>query len=210
MEVPPNGIRKRPGIANKSKQEWRYPEWVIRLATRRSGPAARRLGFSLIELMISLGIIGILATLAIPRFLGYRIRAMQSEVKANLGGLKNAEAAFYAEHNTFTDDLSKLAWRPDGSPRYLYGFTSDGVPDASGMNDTAELAAAGVGLYATQQMVIELGVPLTDADLPTATATAGAYTFGAAGNLDPDASLDRWTISEAGIQTLIENDATND
>ena len=182
---------------------------MIRFVTRRSG--RRQRAFSLIELMISLGIIGILATLAIPRFLGYRVRAMQSEVKANLGGLKNAEAAFYAEHNSYTDDLSLIAWRPDGSPRYLYGFTSDGVPAASGMNDTAELAASGIGQYGTTLMVVEQGVPLTDEDLPTtAAAQAGAYVFGAVANLDPDAGLDKWTISEQGIQTLDESDATSD
>lgn len=169
----------------------------------------RQQAVTLIELMIVFLIIGILATIAIPQFLSFRTRAMQAEVKANFGALLRAESAFYAEHNSYTDDLSLLVWRPTGRPRYLYGFTSDALPAASGLNDSAELAAGlGTTEYETTGMVLGSGIPLTDADLPAGSVvTLSRFTFGAVANLDDDPALDQWQLSEGNVFTMIENDA---
>ena len=159
--------------------------------------------------MIVVVIIGILATVAIPQFLAFRTRAMQSEVKANFGALHRAEIAFQAEHNTFTDDLSLLAWRPTGQPRYLYGFRSDLYPAVSGLNDSAELAASLANSeYDTINMVFAPGIPLTDADLPAGSvATPNTFSFGAVANLDNDGGFDLWQLSEGNSFTVIQNDA---
>ena len=170
----------------------------------------REAGFSLIELMISLVIIGVLATIAIPMFLGYRVRASQAEAKANLSALKVAQSAHYAESNGFTDDLSLLAWRPEGSPRYLYGFTSDGEPAASSMNDTLELASAlpNVG-YTTVNTVLTPGIPLSEADFPAGLdVTKQSYRIGAIANLDADGTLDFVTTDEVGNLSSVTNDAS--
>src|SRR2546426_11191824 len=52
-------------------------------------------GFTLIELMIVVAIIGILAAIAIPNFLQYQARARQSEGRTNLGGIFVSETAFF-------------------------------------------------------------------------------------------------------------------
>ncbi len=167
-------------------------------------------GFTLVELMISLGIIGILASIAIPRFIGYRMRASQTEAKLNLGSIVRSEAIYFAETNSYTDDLSVLAWRPEGSPRYLYGFQSDAVPAPSGANDTAELAASGKGTYSTSLMRAAGGVPLVDADLPVACGvTRSGFLAGAVANLDADPTLDGFTIDERGVLTLLQADASD-
>lgn len=159
--------------------------------------------------MIVVAIISILASLAIPQFLAFRSKAMQSEVKANFSGFHRAQVAYYAENNGYTDNIRELAWRPVGQPRYLYGFTSDAIPAASGTNDTAELAAVMTGFeYSTTGMVSGDGIPLTDADLPSGSvASAGGYRFGAVANIDPDPALDRWELTEANLFTHLENDA---
>jgi len=60
-----------------------------------------RKGFTLVELMIVVAIIGILAAIAIPNFLNFRLKAKTSEAKSNLGAIRSTEVAYYAEWSTW-------------------------------------------------------------------------------------------------------------
>ena len=70
-------------------------------------------GFTLIELMIVVAIIGILAAIAIPNFLRFQAKSKQSEAKTNLGGIFTAEIAYFGEKNVF-GDLNVVSWAPIG------------------------------------------------------------------------------------------------
>jgi len=61
----------------------------------------RSRGFTLIELMIVVAIIGILASVAIPSFINYQLTAKRSEAFANLNALAKAQKAYFAEFNVF-------------------------------------------------------------------------------------------------------------
>ncbi len=58
-------------------------------------------GFTLIELMIVVAIIGILAGVAIPNFIKFHYRAKASEVRVNLAGIRTAQESYLAETGTF-------------------------------------------------------------------------------------------------------------
>ena len=69
-----------------------------------------RRGFTLIELMIVVAIIGILAAIAIPKFADLLRKSREGATKGNLGALRSALTIYYAdmEGNHPTDRLSSL------------------------------------------------------------------------------------------------------
>lgn len=75
-------------------------------------------GFTLIELMIVVAIIGILAAIAIPNFMNYQCKARQSEAKTALGTLRTLQEAYYAQYDTYTDNLSNLGYELKGDAKY--------------------------------------------------------------------------------------------
>ena len=61
----------------------------------------QRGGFTLIELMIVVAIIGILAAIAIPNFLRFQLKAKSSEGKVNLAAIRTAEESYFAEYGGY-------------------------------------------------------------------------------------------------------------
>jgi type IV pilus assembly protein PilA len=61
----------------------------------------RKGGFTLIELMIVVAIIGILAAIAIPNFLRFQLKAKSSEGKTNLAAIRTAEESYYSEFGIY-------------------------------------------------------------------------------------------------------------
>ena len=81
-------------------------------------------GFTLIELMIVVAIIGILAAIAIPNFMAYQCKAKQSEAKGNLGNLRTMQEAYFAENDTYGNAIANIGFSTKGDNRYTVSITA--------------------------------------------------------------------------------------
>lgn len=69
----------------------------------------KRAGFSMVELMVTVAIIGVLAAIAIPSWRQSQLRAKKAEVPPNVQGIRIAEQAYYAAFDTF---VAEVQWYP--------------------------------------------------------------------------------------------------
>jgi len=79
-------------------------------------------GVTLIELMVVIGIIGILAAISIPAYIGQQTKAARSEGETNLQNLRLLEEQLYAENGEYTDsDLGTCAKNNAGNIATIKG-----------------------------------------------------------------------------------------
>jgi len=178
-------------------------------------------GFTLIELMIVVAIIGILAAIAIPNFLTYQLKSRQAEAKTNLQAIKTSEVAFQAERGCYVGmvvEVGQAAAGPTKTAPHPWGVGQPATaPVATGWCTAAGLGGTfgvftDIGFKATGNVMYVYGVDAMVVPAPGLYTTgvscplyAGATATGATGpvgannfianakvNLDGDALISTW------------------
>jgi type IV pilus assembly protein PilA len=171
-------------------------------------------GFTLIELMIVVAIIGILAAIAIPDFIKFQARSKQSEAKTNLKALFTAEKGYFAEKDSYTTALNQAGFNPERGNRYAYRIGTAALQSRSAATLASAATAAGFDGYEVDTFkfgtVGVVGAPTaatiaaptfeSNTSAPTAlpgvfAGPSGNFAASAAGTVDNDSDNDTWAVT---------------
>lgn len=189
-----------------------------------------RKGFSLVELMVVVAIIGVLASIAIPNFQKFQARSKQSEVKSNLKAAFVAERAYHQEKDNYSSCVKKIGFAPERGNRYKYDFGQTKLTNEATCT-TSETRTTAAGASANTDSLIEVDTfkygaaftasptttvvynPVTPMNtaivvqanlvgvVPAAGGTNSSFGISAAGNIDSDALHDLWYLSSVPSTT---------
>lgn len=154
-------------------------------------------GFSLIELMIVVAIIGLLAAIAIPSFMMFQGKARQVEARTNLRALWMSQKTYYQEHDTFDSRLNVIGYQPERGNRYAYyvGDTTTLCQNRSlaKLDDHISVNCIQVDTFYLPGEAAEPKDPELE-PAPLVRGNVGSFEAIAVGNIDNDLDYDSWMI----------------
>ena len=169
--------------------------------------STREEAFSLVELMVAVGIIGIMSSVAVPKYQKFRVNAAQAEAQATLSSIYTLQQLFYTENDhygkykykrtggpgtahTMTDG-DDIGFKPPKSARYHYSgdrFKADGTS----ASDDADAVSFRVVADAQKPLGSCSKKTTPDKDDSTKTNTKG--------------EIDSWCINENKVLTNIDDE----
>lgn len=97
-------------------------------------------GFTLVELMVVVAIIGLLSAVAVPNFKKYQAKSKISEAKLQLSAAYTAQQAFFSDYNIYANCLRYMGYDPDresANRYYAIGFPAAVTARAAGAHTAA-------------------------------------------------------------------------
>ena len=165
--------------------------------TSKQALSLNQKGFTLIELMIVVGIIGILVAIAAPNFSRYQSKARQSEAKIALAAVYGAEKSFYSEYAAYISSFDAIGYSPEGQKRfYSVGWS------AAGGTATGYSGSTGTGNYARTAYPAAwttCSTSLSGLEAALSTADNQSFTASARGQIRDSVDCDHWTIDSTKV-----------
>ena len=164
-------------------------------------PKNRKSGFTLIELMIVVAIIGILAAIAIPAFVNYTRRAKTSEASSNLAVLFTGAASYYQAEHWAVRAVTRAASQASTACTVSPVCSTNTVTGAAGLTkQTVDFSQATLAPFVS--LNFNLADPIyyqycinNSTDSCGHAAGDALYSFDAIGNLDGDGVLSTFEIA---------------
>jgi len=170
-------------------------------------------GFTLVELMVVVAIIGIVSAVAIPNFKRYQAKAKTSEAKLQLSAIYSAEVSLESDYDSYATCLTYAGYiAPVSGNYYAVGFSSDNSAARGyvSSNGGSGCAASQFNFPAHKKVGAKTAATVTAGGITTAIVSTTGDTFiaGAAGYVDSTpvhlttSGNSQWTIDEN--KTLVQ------